>query len=361
MVGLIARKGNFALSATSAGRRGYGQQRLNSVLYNELSKLSNNKFSIEKVEIGVGSSDFMRRLTSIADLFYLNMKQFDIIHAPTPLFARPLRMKRSAKLITTSHGISTTDKSSPCYYAQNLKVNRGFRNDIINYIGHRQTLTSDFIIAVSSLTKRRIVERGFESKRIFVVNNSLDDRFTKTPLHKYRAKHKKFVIGYLGPFYRNKNVVFAIRAFRKIDDKNMEFQIWGRKIYDYPNMVEAACNDKRIKFMGVAPESRIVRIYDNFDAFVYPTICDQFPASIIEAQTRGLPVVTYSKGEMSAESRRYCIEAEDEDDMASILENIKQNGYDDKSKTQSTNYARSFTAEKQAKETLEVYKKVYDN
>ena len=220
-------------------------------------------------------------------------------------------------------------------------------------------LTSDFIIAVSSLTKRRIVERGFESKRIFVVNNGLDVRFTKTPLHKHSAKHKKFVIGYPGLFYRNKNVVFAIRAFRKIDDKNIEFQIWGRKIYNYPNMVEAACNDKRIKFMGFAPERRIVRIYDDFDAFVYPTMCDQFPASIIEVQTMGLPVVTYSKGEMSAESRRYCIKAED--DMASILENIKQNGYDDKSKTQSINYARSFTAEKQAKETLEVYKKVYDN
>lgn len=59
MVGLIARKGNFALSAASARRRGYGQQSLDSVLYKELSKFSSNNFSIEKVEIRVDSSDFM--------------------------------------------------------------------------------------------------------------------------------------------------------------------------------------------------------------------------------------------------------------------------------------------------------------
>ena len=46
--------------------------------------------------------------------------------------------------------------------------------------------------------------------------------------------------------------------------------------------------------------------------------------------------------------------------MAQIIENIKENGYNEKSRKRATEYARSFTWEKCAMETLEVYKKVLE-
>ena len=46
--------------------------------------------------------------------------------------------------------------------------------------------------------------------------------------------------------------------------------------------------------------------------------------------------------------------------MAQIIENIKENGYSKKLKKKATEYARSFTWERCAKETLEVYKKVLE-
>ena len=44
--------------------------------------------------------------------------------------------------------------------------------------------------------------------------------------------------------------------------------------------------------------------------------------------------------------------------MAQIIKDIKENGYNEKLRKKATEYARSFTWEKTAKETLEVYGKV---
>ncbi len=42
--------------------------------------------------------------------------------------------------------------------------------------------------------------------------------------------------------------------------------------------------------------------------------------------------------------------------MAQIIEDLKENGYNEKLRKKATEYARSFTLEKTARETLEVYK-----
>ena len=44
--------------------------------------------------------------------------------------------------------------------------------------------------------------------------------------------------------------------------------------------------------------------------------------------------------------------------MAQIIENIKKNGYNEKLRNKATAYARSFTWERCARETLEVYERV---
>ncbi|MEM3714891.1 MAG: hypothetical protein QXF82_08095, partial [Nitrososphaeria archaeon] len=56
--------------------------------------------------------------------------------------------------------------------------------------------------------------------------------------------------------------------------------------------------------------------------------------------------------------RKYCFEAESPEHMAQIIENLKENGYNEKLKKKATEYARSFTWERTAKETLEVYKRI---
>ena len=64
---------------------------------------------------------------------------------------------------------------------------------------------------------------------------------------------------------------------------------------------------------------------------------------MLEAQTRGLPVVIYKKANIPREVRKMCIEADDEAHMAQILEDIKRNGFSDKKRKAIMDYARGFT------------------
>jgi len=58
------------------------------------------------------------------------------------------------------------------------------------------------------------------------------------------------------------------------------------------------------------------------------------------------------------EVRKYCFEAESPEHMAQIIEELKENGYNEKERKKAMEYARSFTWGRTAKKKLEVYKKV---
>jgi glycosyltransferase involved in cell wall biosynthesis len=113
-----------------------------------------------------------------------------------------------------------------------------------------------------------------------------------------------------------------------------------------------------VHLKGYAPGEKIIEIYDSFDIFVFPTPYESFGLPILEAQSRGLPVIIYKYGKIPKEVRKYCFEAESPEHMTRIIENLKENGYNEKLKEKATAYARSFTWEKCARETIDAYIKI---
>ncbi|MEM0143782.1 MAG: glycosyltransferase, partial [Candidatus Parvarchaeum sp.] len=97
----------------------------------------------------------------------------------------------------------------------------------------------------------------------------------------------------------------------------------------------------------------------SFNAFIFPSLYEGLGYPILEAQSRGLPVIIYKYGKIPKEVKKYCFEAESPEHMAQIIKELKENGYNEALRKKATEYARSFTWEKTAKETLKVYKKVY--
>ena len=109
---------------------------------------------------------------------------------------------------------------------------------------------------------------------------------------------------------------------------------------------------------SIANETDLVGTYDTFDIFVFPSLYEGFGLPILEAQARELPVIIYKNAKIPSEVRKYCFEAEDPTHMAEIISNLKENGYNQKLQKKATEYARSFTWERTAKDTLSVYKKL---
>jgi glycosyltransferase involved in cell wall biosynthesis len=286
-----------------------------------------------------------------------DVNRYDIVHNLdlAPVF--PLRRDKCT-LVSTAHDFQ---------FIFDKKLNKSFRgrsrdliwSEIILRLSTKSLLSSDYIIAVSSLTKGDVVRLGYDKNRVFVVNVGVDERFFLPK--KTKKAGREFVVGYLGAFHPRKNVPFAISAFNKIDGKGFSFEVWGKKSYDYDKAVDAAAGNKNIKFMGFAPDDRIVQIYDGFDAFVFPSLYEGFGMPIVEAMSRGVPVIINKHGKIPKEVRKYCFEAEDESHMAQIIEGLREKGYDDSLRKKATDYARSFTWRKCVDETIKVYRKIGDS
>ena len=343
-VGLLGVEGHFSKDF------GLGIERYMYELYHTMQRIKNKGFSISKVELKklpiIGSGLSFELLSK-----YKNFSEFDIIHNLMPLkFSKP-KMLRKNILITTAHDFQ------PILYPELMfESKRRFKDllwlDLVIKPGLESTLKSDYISANSSQTRDEVVKLGFDKSKVFVVNHGIDKRFMWPTLTK--NNRTKFIIGYIGAMRKRKNLEFGINAANAIKSKDIFFDIWGKKDFEYEYLISISKN-KNINFKGFAPEEKIINIYDSFDAFIFPSYHEGEGLPILEAQSRGLPVIIYKYGKIPKEVRKYCFEAESPEHMAQIIENIKENGYNEKLRKKSTEYARSFTWERCAKETLKIY------
>ena len=353
-VALLGLEGNFSRS-TGLGAPVYMYE-----LYNHLKRLSHpNRFEVEKIEYGRISAGDLKLLNEGLGWLYLVFKSaledysaFDILHKVDikPIF--PYN-KGNAIFVTTAHDFQPIlapelDRDMKNGIGNRLRLSLEIRYSL------RLALRSDFLTANTTMTRDDAIALGFDKKRIFVAPHGIDERY-RDPIKK--RKNKEYTVGYMGSFRYRKNLPFAIKAFTKTEGK-MHFEVWGKKAYDYDKLESLARNDRRIKFMGFAPEDKIVDIYDGFDAFVFPSFYEGEGLPILEAQARGLPVIIYKDGKIAKEIRKYCYEAMDEEEMAGIITRLKEEGYEGKRRDDAIRYARSFTWENTARKTLEAYEEM---
>ena len=328
-------------------------------IYNLYKNLLNTKnINVVKLStripnlLGNGNSFTGNAITFTLNNLLRNFQEFDLIHTLYfNLVYSPFKFR--CPIITTVHDareivdipLLKTNEESTIYKM------------IVHNIGMR-ALKSEFIISVSSQTKEEVANLGYPKNKISVVNLGIDKNFLIDKLTAKTSKHKKFSIGYVGSFARNKNIDFILDTSKILSKNSVNFYLWGAKNGNYLKLLEKNPEHINVNFMGFAPGERLIDIYDSFDVFTFPSLYEGFGLPILEAQSRGLPVIIYKYGKIPREVRKYCFEAESPEHMAQIIENLKENGYNEKLRKKATEYARSFTWEKTAEETLKVYKKV---
>jgi len=350
-VALIGLKGQFdAIDLSKIGTRSV--DKIVTELYNGLRNLNKKDFVLDKIEfkqikaIGPAFSIMLQSL-------FKNFEGYDILHNPDfrPFF--PLR-KGKVKTISTSHGLEFLFDPIRDF---DRSLRGRLRSTTVLPLALYSLRISDYMIAVSSLVKENAIKWGYDKDRIFVVNDFIGKEFITKEMKEKKARNK-FIVGYLGTFRLRKNVGEAIKAFMLLKGNSYSFELWGKRSFEYENLVKQTANDNRIVFKGPAPSEKIVEIYDSFDVFVFPSLYEGFGLPILEAQARGLPVIIFKSAQISKEVRKYCFEAESPEHMAQIIEELKENGYNEKKRKEAMGYARSFTVEKMALETYKVYEKV---
>ena len=156
------------------------------------------------------------------------------------------------------------------------------------------------IIAISERTRKDIIALGgYPRDRIDLVYQSCDTRYRRRcsadELRKAREAYdlpQRYLLN-VGTVEERKNVLLAVRALEQLPD-SLSLVIVGRptkyadrvRQYVYRHHLSS-----RVRFLEGVPNADLPAIYQQAEAFVYPSRYEGFGIPIIEAVQSGLPVV----------------------------------------------------------------------
>nr|WP_246879956.1 glycosyltransferase family 1 protein [Bacillus suaedae] len=122
----------------------------------------------------------------------------------------------------------------------------------------------------------------------------------------------KFVIGHVGRFNHQKNHLFLLDLFKEVLDRipNAELVLVGDGDLkgEIESKIKALNIQDQVRLLGV--RSDIERLLQGFDLFVFPSLHEGLPVTLIEAQGAGLPCVISdvisSEVDMGEQLVHYC-------------------------------------------------------
>ena len=107
------------------------------------------------------------------------------------------------------------------------------------------------------------------------------------------VKENEFVVGHVGRFSEVKNHKFLIQIFEEIKKTNKNFKLilvgGGTLKNEIKSAVETIGLGSCVDFLGIRKD--IPQLLQAFDIFLFPSIFEGLPVTMIEAQVSGLPII----------------------------------------------------------------------
>jgi glycosyltransferase involved in cell wall biosynthesis len=284
-------------------------------------------------------------------------QNYDIIHIMSHEIGSMAKLLKQngtqARIITTVHDTTRLEKGLHKGLLQK-SYNLIVKNNVSDALRY-----SDAIIFVSERARRETLKKlGPLKVKSYVIMHGLREELFTAPIPKKR-KGEFLTVGYIGSMAHHKNVIMILKAARIAKEKGLKarFLIYGTG-FESENLqkFKKRYNLDNVSFRGFAPEDEIVGIYDSFDAFVFPSLYEGFGFHILEAQSRGLPVIILKNTIIPEEVKKYAIEVADEKELIDKLKDIQKNEYK-KWKQAAMAYAKKFTWRKTALSIERAYRK----
>lgn len=310
----------------------------------------------------------------------LEREELDIFHSPT--LTLPTNYKHPS--VVTAHDL-TLYKFPELYTDKASSIARTNIPEVLE--------RAKKIIAVSNSTKKDLGELfGIAARKIRVIYHGLDKRFFKLQTEqeievvkkKYRVKRDYFL--FLGEFHARKNILRIIEAFERLRDKlvrwpkikegrpgdeeqkavfsKFQLVLAGRPSRGFSEIQNKINNSKYkddIILPGYIDPDDINALYKGARALVFPTLYEGFGMPVIEAMANKTPVITSNVSSLPeiAKSRAILVDPYNVAEIAqamfdclmnvNLCREITRAGYE---------WARNFSWEKCAQETLNLYQEV---
>lgn len=195
----------------------------------------------------------------------------------------------------------------------------------------------------------------FGNQKFNILPNAVDIEkyaFSETIRNEMRKElgiSDEFTVGHIGRFGKEKNHEFLIEVFRQIKNFNKNSKMLlvgnGEEFENIKRKVISLGMEKDVIFTGVRPD--VNRLLQAMDVFVFPSLYEGLPVTMIEAQAAGLQcvisdkvpdesiitegMVTVKKLSDSAEEWAECILSKKDLEREDVSGDIKKHDFDIKS------------------------------
>jgi len=292
----------------------------------------------------------------------------DILHLMSPYPSIAVGKTHAKAICTTWHdNLILTN-----YEADITSIKDMINSKYDTYLGHRAYLISDAIISVSSQTQQEMQDY-FKQKGLYddtklykVISLGVNDMFlNKEP---YTGNRSDFVYigGIGGVTHFHKNLEGLLETFSDIllEYPEQHLHIFTPKI-NAQSILEKALStylDERMHRQVIlhyrASDEEIIEYTRKAVALLHLSLREGFGLPILEAMALGTPVITLKDAKIPEEVRKYAYKEVGYLEVADRVGKLI-NANKPLSK-EAIDYAKSFTWERTAKETLEFYNQVLE-
>ncbi len=285
--------------------------------------------------------------------------QPDLVHFA--MVQQPVFYK--GKVVTTMHDLTTARFRNP---AKNWFVFT-LKQLIYKWVNKRAAQKSNAIITDTEYIKDDVARFTRINSRKITVTHLAADRITDAPMPIEELEGKNFIM-YVGRPQPHKNLDGLIEAFRLLKSTHPDLQLVlaGKRdiLYRRLRLKLAAKGIKGVHVTGFVSEGQLRWLYENTQAYVFPSLSEGFGLPGLEAMVHGAPVVSSNATclpEVYGEAVEY-FDPLSIDDMAGAIGRVISS---DKRRKELIGLGRKQAAKyswrRMAEQTLEVYKNVLDS
>lgn len=180
---------------------------------------------------------------------------------------------------------------------------------------------ADYILVPSQFAYDSFLEQGFAPERLLLIPFGVDtERFR--PAEKSKGK-RPFRVLFVGQINLRKGTVYLLQAWQQLGWTDAELYLVGRTEQRSASIFQPWRNLPGVHWLGYVSEP--VRMYQEADVFVFPSLEEGSALVTYEAMACGLPIITTSHaGSVARDDREgFIVPIRDADALAERLETLR--------------------------------------
>lgn len=184
---------------------------------------------------------------------------------------------------------------------------------------------ANYIIVPSKFVYDSLVTLNVEKSKIKLIPYGVDINRYKYTNHIRTNNNKKFNVLFAGHVGLRKGVHNLLEIFSKLDKNKFSLKLAGNITFEdtFINKYQT----ENIKFLGRVPRDEMIKLYEETDLFVFPSLCEGSATVIYESICSGVPVLTTENSGSLIENgiNGYVLDFNNKENIIEIIEELQEN------------------------------------